>query len=141
MADEARQQLNQKIIDEFRANSGKLGGQFAGMDLLLLTTIGAHSGEARTWPLGFHRDGEDIVIFAANGGRPNRPGWYYNLLAHPDATIEVGAETLPVRAAVASGDERQRLWDTVLTPFPFLADFQAKVSWEIPVITLSRNEN
>ncbi|WP_330180640.1 nitroreductase family deazaflavin-dependent oxidoreductase [Nocardia sp. NBC_01503] len=141
MTDVVRQQMNQDVIEEFRANGGTVGGQFEGHELLLLTTTGAHTGEPRTWPLGFHRDGDNLVVFAANGGRPNRPGWYYNLLAHPDAVIEVGTDTWPVRAEVTNGAERQRLWTRVLEPFPFLADFQAKVSWEIPVITLSRTEN
>ncbi|MRH90509.1 nitroreductase family deazaflavin-dependent oxidoreductase [Nocardia sp. SYP-A9097] len=141
MTDVVRQKMNQDIIDEFRANGGKVGGQFAGHELLLLTTTGAHSGEPRTWPLGFYIDDDRWVVFAANGGRPNRPGWYYNLVAHPEATVEVGTETLPVQAVVTTGAERERLWVRSVEAFPFIADFQAKVPWKIPVITLSRNAN
>ncbi|WP_067563763.1 nitroreductase/quinone reductase family protein [Nocardia acidivorans] len=104
------------------------------MQILLLTTTGAHTGQPRAWPLGFHRDGDTLAAFAANG---NRPGWYYNLRAHPDAVIEVGTETWPVpppspTAHTASGPKY---------PLPFLADFPAKVPSEIPVIALPRTTN
>lgn len=138
MADEARQQLHRNVIDEFRSNSGKVGGQFAQMDLLLLTTTGARTGEQRTWPLAYQRDGDTLVVYGANGGRPNRPGWYHNLLTNPSATIEVGSESWQAIAAIATGDERTRLWTSWLEKVPFMADFQAAVPWEIPVVILTR---
>ncbi|RMI30792.1 nitroreductase/quinone reductase family protein [Nocardia stercoris] len=137
MSDDERRALNRRIIDEFRANEGRVQ-QFTDYELLLLTTIGAKSGEPRTWPLAFHRAGANLVVFAANGGRGNRPGWYYNLRANPAATVEVGTETYTATAEFASASERQRLWDELVEKFPAVTDFQAKVSWEIPVITLTR---
>ncbi|MFJ4653992.1 nitroreductase family deazaflavin-dependent oxidoreductase [Nocardia sp. NPDC088792] len=138
MSDTARQQVQQQVIEEFRAGGGKVGGQFAGMDLLLLTTTGARSGESRTWPLGYQREDDRLIVFAANGGRANRPGWYFNLVADPSATVEVGTETWPVTAVLATGAERERLWERQLVTTPFLAGFQAKVEWEIPVFVLTR---
>ncbi|WP_328406796.1 nitroreductase family deazaflavin-dependent oxidoreductase [Nocardia sp. NBC_00403] len=137
MSNEQRQQLNREIIAEFRANGGVVGGQFANMSLLLLTTTGARTGEQRTWPLGYLRDGDRVVIFAANGGRPNKPGWYHNLVANPGATVEVGTESWPVVASIVEGAERKRLWDSELEVAPFLADFQNAVPWEIPVLALT----
>ncbi|MEV0295601.1 nitroreductase family deazaflavin-dependent oxidoreductase [Nocardia sp. NPDC050710] len=137
MSNEQRQQLNRDIIADFRANGGAVGGQFAGMDLLLLTTTGAKSGESYTWPLGYGRDGTRLVIFAANGGRPNRPGWYHNLVANPEVSVEIGAESTAAVAEVVEGAERKRLWDSALQRFPFLVDFQSKVPWEIPVVVLT----
>lgn len=77
-----------------------------------------------------------MVVYAANGGRPNRPGWYYNLLADPAATVEIGTESLPVVAELAQGADRQRLWDKQVAVTPFLADFAVAVPWEIPVFVL-----
>ncbi|WP_433198379.1 nitroreductase/quinone reductase family protein [Nocardia sp. CA-107356] len=139
MSNEQRQHMNQEIVAEFRANAGVVGGQFANTPLLLLTTTGARTGEAFTWPLAFQRAGDRMAVFAANGGRPNRPGWYHNLVAHPDAVVEVGNESWPVVASVVEGDERQQLWERQLVVSPFLADFQDKVSWEIPVVVLARS--
>ncbi|WP_218028304.1 nitroreductase family deazaflavin-dependent oxidoreductase [Nocardia yamanashiensis] len=140
MADTARQELHRGVIEEFRANGGKVGGQFASMNLLLLTTTGARTGKSRTWPLAYLRDGERLVVFGANGGRPNRPGWYHNLVADPAASVEVGDENWAVTAEVANGTERERLWAGVVRMAPFVADFQAKVPWEIPIVVLSRAE-
>ena len=137
VSNEQRRQLHLDVVAEFRANAGKVGGQFANIPLLLLTTTGARTGESRTWPLAFQRDGDRVVVYAANGGRPNRPGWYHNLTAHPEAVVEVGTESWPVFASVAEGDERQQLWESKLVDAPFLADFQAKVSWQIPVVILA----
>ncbi|MEC3917647.1 nitroreductase/quinone reductase family protein [Nocardia sp. CDC160] len=137
MTDIARQRLHEDIIQQFRSGGGHVGGQFENTPLLLLTTTGARTGESRTWPLGYGRDGERLVVFAANGGRGNRPGWYYNLLANPAATIEVGTESWPVTASIVTGEDRARLWERQLEVSPFLADFQAKLSWEIPVFALT----
>ncbi|WP_327139192.1 nitroreductase/quinone reductase family protein [Nocardia sp. NBC_01327] len=142
MTDVARQQLHQGIIDEFRANGGQVA-QFTDRNLLLLTTIGARTGEPRTWPLAYIRRGDDVVIFAANGGRPHRPGWYFNLIATPTATIEVGTESWPVSATVATAETRPQIWHDIVDSSPAVADsitqFQSQVPWEIPLITLTRS--
>src|SRR5690606_21950520 len=96
---------NQKIIEEFRANGGKVGGNFEGRTLLLLHSIGAKSGQERVNPTAYVRDGENFVIIASKGGAPTNPDWYYNLVANPLVNIEVGTETLQVRARVAEEPE------------------------------------
>ncbi|MEZ0091623.1 nitroreductase/quinone reductase family protein [Streptacidiphilus sp. EB129] len=132
-----RLEWNQRIIEEFRANKGVVGGQFEGSLLLLLTTTGARSGESRTMPLACLADGDRYVVFAANGGRPTRPGWYYNLLADPTATVEVGSESFHAVATFAEGEERDRLWAERLLTAPFMADFQAAAPGPIPVVVLT----
>src|SRR5689334_16972927 len=96
--------FNQKVISEFRANQGKVGGQMAGMPLLLLTTTGAKSGRAITKPLAYSRDGDRIVVIASFAGAPKSPPWYFNLVANPVATVELGSERFQVRATVTSGE-------------------------------------
>src|SRR5271156_29934 len=102
--------FNRKVIDEFRANEGRVGGPFEGAPVLLLTSTGAKSGEQRTTPVVYQKDGERMVIFASKAGAPNNPAWYHNLVAHPTATVEVGSDTVEVEAIVAEGDERERLF-------------------------------
>src|SRR5271167_3972966 len=104
-------EFNRAIIDEFRANDGKLGGPFEGAPVLLLTTTGAKSGERRTTPVMYLPDGERMVIFASKAGAPTNPAWYHNLLANPTATVEVGTETVDAAAVVTSGEERDRLFN------------------------------
>src|SRR5436190_362091 len=110
--------FNQKIIEEFRANGGAVGGQFAGAPMLLLTTTGARSGLARTSPVVYTKDGDRFVIIASKAGAPTNPDWYHNLLAHPEVTLEVGTETFTARASVATGDERRRLYDAQAEAMP-----------------------
>ncbi|APA98505.1 F420H(2)-dependent quinone reductase [Nocardia seriolae] len=93
VTDIARRRLNEDIIQQFRSGGGQVGGQFARTPLLLLTTTGARSGESRTWPLAYQRDGDRVVVSSSSGVRGTRPGWYHNLLAHPDARVEVGTES------------------------------------------------
>src|SRR5512139_2895293 len=100
---------NQAIIAEFRANSGKVGGPFAGKTLLLLHTVGAKSGQERVNPVAYVADGDRLVIIASKGGAPTNPNWYHNLLAHPLVTVEVGTEQFQVQADVATEPERTRL--------------------------------
>src|SRR5271154_7027351 len=97
-------EFNRAIIDEFRANGGKVGGPFEGAPVLLLTATGAKSGERRTTPVMYLPDGERMVIFASKAGAPTNPAWYHNLLANPSATVEVGTSTVEVSARVASGE-------------------------------------
>jgi len=128
--------FNQRIIAEFRANGGTVGGPFAGAPMLLLTTTGARSGEQRTTPLVYLPDGDRLVVIASKGGAPTHPAWYHNLVAHPDVTVEVGSETLPVRAAVLSGEERDRLYARQAALRPAFAEYQAKTTRRIPVVAL-----
>lgn len=101
---------NQQIIDEFRANEGQVGHRFAESEILLLHHTGAKSGTKRISPLCYQPVGETWAIFASRGGAPNHPAWFHNLVAHPDVEIEVGTETIPVRARLTSGEERDRIW-------------------------------
>ncbi|MFC4033015.1 nitroreductase/quinone reductase family protein [Streptomyces polygonati] len=134
-----RLRRNQLVIDEFRSAGGVVGGDFEGTPLLLLTTTGARSGESRTMPMTYLEDGARLVVFAANGGRENHPGWYYNLLADPSAQVEVGTEAYAVTAAESEGAERERLWAEQLGRMPYLADFQRRAGQRrVPVIVLTR---
>ncbi len=131
---------NARIIEEFRANDGKVGGQFEGAPLLLLHTKGAKSGQERVNPVMYQRVGEDYAVFASKAGAPTNPDWFHNLRAHPDATIEVGTETLAVRARVAEGDEREQIWTRQKQAYPGFADYEASTSREIPVVVLETTD-
>jgi deazaflavin-dependent oxidoreductase (nitroreductase family) len=130
--------FNRGVIDEFRANGGRVGGPFEGAPLLLLTSIGAKSGEARTTPLMYLPDGERIVIFASKAGAPTNPAWYHNLLANPSATVEVGGDIFDVDVSVAGGDERERLFSQQSALMPQFADYAQKTTRQIPVVVLER---
>jgi deazaflavin-dependent oxidoreductase (nitroreductase family) len=129
---------NKAIIDEFRANAGKVGGQFAGRTLLLLHTTGAKSGETRVNPLVTIPDGERYVIVASKGGAPTNPDWYYNLSANPEVTVEVGSEKFQAVAQVTAEPERTRLYEQMETVNPGFTEYKSKTSRSIPVITLTR---
>ena len=129
---------NQANIAEFRANSGKIGGRFAGRTLLLLHTVGAKSGKERINPLAYVADGDRFVIIASKGGAPTNPDWYYNILAHPLVTLEVGTEQFQAQAAIASEPERTRLFNQMVEMAPGFAEYQQKTTRVIPVITLTR---
>ncbi len=131
---------NTKIIEEFRANGGKVGGPFERSTLLLLTTTGAKSGKRRISPLVYLPDGDRYIIFASKAGLPTNPDWYHNLVAHPDVTIEVGTETFEARATVITGEERERLYARQIERSPAFGDYQAKTTRQIPVIALERQE-
>jgi deazaflavin-dependent oxidoreductase (nitroreductase family) len=131
---------NKMIIEEFRANGGKVGGQFAGMPLLLLHTIGAKSGQPRINPVACMKDGDRFMIVASKGGAPTNPDWYYNLVAHPLVTVEVGTETFQVRASVATEPERTRLYNQMAADRPTFAEYQRKTTRAIPVVILTRIE-
>src|SRR5438128_4724033 len=100
--------FNTRIIEEFRSNAGKVGGPFAGAPMLLLDNKGAKSGGQRINPLVYLPDGDRYIIFASKGGAPKNPDWYHNVIAHPETTIEVGTETIPVTATEVKGEERDR---------------------------------
>jgi deazaflavin-dependent oxidoreductase (nitroreductase family) len=129
---------NTKIIDEFRANEGRVGGQFAGGTLLLLHHIGARSGTERVNPLAYYPDGADMVVIGSAGGGPKNPDWFYNLLAHPHTTVEVGTETVPVEAAELTGDAYAAMWARITQAMPGFADYQTKTSRHIPLVVLHR---
>jgi deazaflavin-dependent oxidoreductase (nitroreductase family) len=130
--------FNEQVVDEFRANQGKVGGPFAGAPLLLLTTTGAHSGAKRLNPLMYTKDGDDLVVLASKGGRPENPAWYHNVVANPRTTVEVGTEKFAASARVAQGEERDRLFDAQATQYPQFAEYQQKTTRRIPVVVLHR---
>lgn len=130
---------NQGIIDEFRANEGRVGGYFDGASILLLHTTGARTGHARVNPLVYLPDGDRYVIIASKGGAPTNPDWYHNLLANPDVEVEVGSETIPVRATVIEDDEeRTALYARQVERREGFADYLKKTDRRIPVIALER---
>jgi deazaflavin-dependent oxidoreductase (nitroreductase family) len=129
---------NKAIIDEFRANAGKVGGFFTGKTLLIVHTIGAKSGQERVNPVAYTTDGDRLLIIASKGGAPTNPGWYYNILAHPLLTVEVGSETFQVQATVAVEPERTRLYDRMVEMMPGFAEYRQKTTRVIPVIILTR---
>ena len=133
---EERHARNQKIIDEFRNNGGKVGGPFENIPLLLLHHTGAKTGAERINPLAYRRDGDAYVIFASKGGAPDNPTWFHNLRANPNATIEVGIDTHRVVARTAVGDERERIWTLQKQEFRGFADYEQRTEREIPVVIL-----
>ena len=136
----AADDFNEKIIDEFRANAGKVGGRFEGAPLLLLHTTGAKTGRTRVKPLAYRRDGDRVVVFGTKGGAPTNPEWYYNIRANPRVTVEVGSDRFEADARVAPPDERDRIWRLQTQEVPVMADYQEKTDRTIPVVILERVE-
>jgi deazaflavin-dependent oxidoreductase (nitroreductase family) len=130
--------FNEKIIDEFRANGGKVGGAFEGSPLLLLQTTGAKTGRTRVKPLVYRRDGDRLVVFGTKGGSPTHPEWYHNVRANPRVTVEVGSDRFEADARVAPPDERDRLWRLQTQDVPVFADYQKRTDRTIPVVILER---
>jgi deazaflavin-dependent oxidoreductase (nitroreductase family) len=129
--------FNARIIDEFHANGGRVGGPFENAPLLLLHHTGAKTGIARINPLGYFTDGDRYVIVASNGGSSTNPDWYHNLRAYPGVAIEVGTDTIHAVAGEASGEERERLFDAIAAAATQLAKYQAQTDRLIPVIVLT----
>ncbi|MDQ2838773.1 MAG: nitroreductase family deazaflavin-dependent oxidoreductase [Actinomycetota bacterium] len=127
---------NSKIIAEFRANEGRVGGQFEGAPLLLLHSTGAKSGAERVNPMMYQSTNAGLAVFASKAGADSNPDWYYNLVANPAARIEVGTETLDVRARVVDGDEREVIWSAQKRDYPGFAEYENKTSRVIPVVLL-----
>ena len=125
---------NQRVIEEFRANGGVVHGR--GSSLLLLTTTGAKSGQQRTTPLAYTRDGDHYIILASKGGAPTNPAWYHNLVANPTVTVELPGRSFQARAVVTEGEERQRLFDAQAQVMPAFAEYQRNTTRQIPVIAL-----
>jgi deazaflavin-dependent oxidoreductase (nitroreductase family) len=134
--------FNEQVIEEFRANAGKVGGPFEGASLVLLTTIGAKTGTPRTNPVMFLPDGDRILVIASNAGAPTHPAWYRNLLASPEITVEIGegteVETYTATAVPMQGEERDRLFARVVEVVPGFAEYQANTSRVIPVVAVYR---
>ena len=128
---------NMVIIQEFRANTGKVGGPFAGKSLLLLHTIGAKSGQPRINPVACIRDSDRLVIIASKGGAPTNPDWYYNILANPLVSVETGTEQFQARASIAVEPERTRLYNHMVEMMPGFAEYQRKTVRVIPVVILT----
>jgi deazaflavin-dependent oxidoreductase (nitroreductase family) len=129
---------NAKIIEEFRAHGGKIGGPFEGAPMLLLHTTGAKSGAARVNPMVYQADGDRFVVFASKRGAPTSPDWYHNLVAGGPASVEIGTETFPVSARVTGGAERDRYWTKQKQDMPGFADYERSTTREIPVVVLER---
>ena len=128
----------ERVVTEFRARSGKVGGYHASMQLLLLTTTGARTGRRRAVPLTYLPDGDRYIVTAGNAGADNHPAWYHNLTASPDVTIEVGDEAFEGVAVIADPAEHQALYDRFAAAYPVLAGYQALTARQIPLIILSR---
>ena len=130
---------NQKIIEEFRANGGRVGGPFEGAPMILVHHVGARTGTERVSPLVyFPEDDGRMVIVASNAGAPTNPDWYHNLKAHPEVVVEVGTETFPVRVSEVTGPERGPLWDRLVAAMPGFGDYQRRTERTIPVLRLER---
>ena len=130
--------FNQKVITEFRANGGTVGGQMAGMPLLLLTTTGNKTGRTLTKPLAYSKDGDRIFVIASFAGSPHNPAWFVNLEANPTVTVEMGAERFQARARITSGEERERLFKLQADKMGIFYDYQKKTTRQIPVVVFER---
>jgi deazaflavin-dependent oxidoreductase (nitroreductase family) len=131
-------EFNQRVIMDFRANSGKVAGQMENLPLLLVTMTGAKSGRTITLPLAYSKDGDRIVVIASYAGAPKNPSWYHNLVAHPVVTVELGGAKYQARATVAAGAERDRLFKQQADQLPIFNEYQKKTTRRIPVIVLDR---
>lgn len=131
---------NRRVIEEFRANGGQFGGQQAGVPLLLLTTTGAKSGQERVSPMIYLPEGDHYYVFAVNNGAPTNPGWYYNLIAHPDVTVEIGTEKFEARASVLEDEERERVNRIYVQNMPVLVEMLAKITRKVPFVLLKRKK-
>jgi len=134
--------FNRQVIEEFRANGGRVAGNFGGVEegatLLLLHTTGARTGKPRLHPLAYLPHGDAFVVFASKAGAPTNPDWYHNLRASPRTRIEVGSEVLQVVARVAEGEERERLWTAQKERMPYFAKYERRTTRRIPVVVLER---
>ena len=131
---------NAQVIEEFRANEGRVGGNFEGAPILLLHTTGAKSNLERVSPMMYQDLGEDrVAVFASKAGADTHPAWYHNLVAHPDVTVEIGSETRIFRARIAEGAERGPIWERQKADYPGFAGYEASTDRVIPVVVLEPN--
>jgi deazaflavin-dependent oxidoreductase (nitroreductase family) len=131
--------FNANLIEEFRANHGKVGGPFEGRPVVLITTTGAKSGRKLTLPLVYLQEGDKRYIFASKAGAPTNPDWYHNLVANPTVTVEIGDETYEAQAKIITGPERDRIYAEQVKVMPGFGEYQAKTTRVIPVIELARS--
>jgi deazaflavin-dependent oxidoreductase (nitroreductase family) len=127
---------NRGIIEEFRANGGKVGGGFEGSTLLLLHTTGAKTGQEHVTPVMYRQVGDSYAVFASKAGAPSHPDWYHNLVANPSVRAEIGTQSVALTARVADGDERDRIWTEHKTANPGFAEYETKTTRQIPVVIL-----
>lgn len=130
--------FNSRVITEFRANDGKLGGPFEGADLLLLTTTGAKSGHERVNPVMYRTEGDDLYVFASKSGAPTNPDWFRNLVANPDVGVEFGTDSFRARAEVITGAERDRIYAAHADRYPNFVEYQDGLDRVIPVVLLHK---
>jgi deazaflavin-dependent oxidoreductase (nitroreductase family) len=128
--------FNSKIIEEFRANGGKVGGPFQGAPILLLHTHGAKTGSERVNPMMYRELDGGYAVFASKAGAPTNPDWYHNLVANPQVQAEIGTETVPLTARVAGDEEREPIWSAQKAAYPGFEDYEKKTSRKIPVVIL-----
>ena len=129
---------NQQVIDEFRANDGKVGGRFEGANLLILRTIGARSGQVRESPVAYFPEGDgSMVVVASKAGLPTHPAWYHNLKANPKFDVEVGTATVPVTAEEITGAEYEAKWAEIVAKAPGFGEYQEKTTRVIPLVRLT----
>jgi deazaflavin-dependent oxidoreductase (nitroreductase family) len=134
------QDYNNSIIKEFRENEGKVGGTFADAPMILITHTGAKSGTQRTNPLVYAKDGDRYLVFGSKGGSTKHPHWYLNLVANPNATVEIGTEKFDVVAKVLTGEERDRLFEKQAKIMPQFAEYQSRAGRTIPIVALKRKK-
>lgn len=128
--------FNTRIIEEFRSNDGKVGGPFAGAPLLLLHTAGAKTGQERVNPVMYRKVDGGYAVFASKAGAPTNPDWYHNLIANPQVRAEIGTQTVPLTARVATGSEREEIWTAHKAANPGFQDYENKTARQIPVVIL-----
>jgi deazaflavin-dependent oxidoreductase (nitroreductase family) len=128
----------ERVVAEFRARGGQVGGYHASMQLLLLTTTGARTGQRRAVPLTYLPDGDRYIVTAGNAGSDRHPAWYHNLVANPDVTIEAGAETFTAVAVIAREPECAALYERFAAAYPVLVDYQDQTARRIPIVVLAR---
>ncbi len=128
---------NRQLIEQFRANGRQLGDR----PVLLLTTIGARTGQPRTTPMMYVFDGDTLLVIASNAGAPRHPNWYLNLRADPHVTVEVRGEKYDALARPVTGAERTARWESITSQYPFFVEHQSKVRREIPVVALERTDS
>jgi deazaflavin-dependent oxidoreductase (nitroreductase family) len=133
--------FNTNIVEEFRANAGKVGGPFAGAPVILIHHRGAKTGKERVNPVVYQQAGDGWAIFASRGGSPTNPDWYHNLKAHPETVVEIGSETIPVTVRELEGDERAGIWEKQKALMPGFAEYEEKAGDRtIPVLLLERRD-
>ncbi len=128
--------FNQQIIEEFRGNGGKVGGNFEGAPMLVLHSTGAKSGAERLNPMMYQKVGDNYAVFASKGGAPTNPDWFHNLVAHPQVEIEVGSKKINATAKVLAGEARNSIWESQKVAFPQFAEYETKTDRVIPVVLL-----